>query len=60
MDADRFLLLLHIDEELIEISQWLNDHHNRAVALRLNPLIDGLTRLIREMKVEKDSWANLE
>ena len=60
MDAEKFLRLLHIDEELIQISHWLNENRNREIAARLNPLIDDLTNLIREMKVDKVDWGNME
>ena len=55
MDADRFLRLLHINEELMEIRQG-----NSAVASKLNPLIDELTRLLGEMRVENSQWLNPE
>ncbi len=55
MDADTFLRLLHINEELMEIRQ-----RNSAVASNLNPLIDDLTRLLGEMSLENGHWLNPE
>jgi hypothetical protein len=55
MDADRFLRLLHINEELIEICQC-----DSAFASKLNPLIDDLARLLGEMRVENSQWLTPE
>jgi hypothetical protein len=55
MDADKFLRLLHINEELREICQ-----HNSSVASNLNPVIDDLTCLLGEMSLENSHWLNPE
>jgi hypothetical protein len=60
MNAETFLRLLHIDEELIQISHWLAENRNKEIASRLNPLIDDLTRLIGEMKAETSDWLKTE
>ena len=60
MNAETFLRLLHIDEELIQISHWLAENRNKEIAARLNPLIDDLTRLIGEMKAETSDWLKTE
>lgn len=52
MDAEKLLRLLHIDEELIEICQWLNERHEIDTASRLIPVADHLTRLVAEVSTE--------
>jgi hypothetical protein len=53
MDDGKFLRLLHINEELIEICRWLNESHNAELLSRINPLTDDLTELIAELSVGK-------
>lgn len=57
MNDDKLLRLLHINEELIEICQWLNENQNNIVASKIIPVSDELTRLVLELRVEK-SWEN--
>ena len=53
MDHHKFLRLLHINQELIEICHWLNENQNTALASRLIPLSEELTNLVHEMSMEK-------
>jgi hypothetical protein len=53
MDNGKFLRLLHINQELIEICHWLNENQNTTLASRLIPLSDELTNLVHEMSMEK-------
>ena len=48
MDDEKFLRLLHIEEELILISHWVQENRDEEIAAKLNPLIDDLTRLLGE------------
>jgi len=53
MDDGKFLRLLHINEELIEICQWLNENQSGELRSRIIPLTDDLTQLIAELSVGK-------
>jgi hypothetical protein len=55
VDADKFLRLLHINDELIAIRE-----HNNVLASNLTALIDDLTQLLSELRLEKKDWLNLE
>jgi hypothetical protein len=57
MKDDKLLRLLHINEELIEICQWLNENQNNILASKIIPISDELTRLVLDLRVEK-SWEN--
>jgi hypothetical protein len=53
LDDEKVLRLLHIDEELIVICQWLREHRETALIARLIPLTDELTRLLDELGLDK-------
>jgi hypothetical protein len=53
MDDDKFLRLLHINEELMNICQWLSENHDDKLASRIIPITDDLTHLITELSVGK-------
>jgi len=55
MNDERLLRLLHINEELIEICQWLNENKNSELASHFVPITDELTRLIFEISMEKST-----
>ena len=52
MDDIKFLQLLHINGELSEICQWLNENQHTTLASRIVPIRDELTRLVLELSVE--------
>jgi len=53
MDDDKFLRLLHINEELMNICQWLNETQNNVLASKIFPVSQELMRLVLELSVEK-------
>ena len=53
LDDEKILRLLHIDEELLNICQWLSQQRETAIVARLIPLTDELTRLLDELGLEK-------
>lgn len=53
LDDEKILRLLHIDEELLNICQWLSQQRETAIVARLIPLTDDLTRLLDELGLEK-------
>jgi hypothetical protein len=53
MDDDKFLRLLQINGEIIEICQWLNENQNNILASKIIPISQELTRLVLELSVEK-------
>jgi hypothetical protein len=53
MDNDKFLRLLKINEELMEICDWLNEQRDIATASRLIPITDDLTHLVAEFSVKR-------
>jgi hypothetical protein len=55
MDADKFLRLLHINDELIAMRE-----NNSALASNLTTLIDDLTQVLSEMRVERGNSLDLE
>ena len=52
MKDDKLLRLLHINEELIELCQSLNENQNSTLASQIVPITDELTRLVLEMSLE--------
>ena len=52
MDNSKFLQLLNINWELIEICKWLRENQNTTMESRIVPLTDELTRLVLELSVE--------
>ena len=52
MDNSKFLPLLNINSELIEICRWLKENPNTALESRIVPLTNELTRLVLELSVE--------
>lgn len=52
MDNNKFLPLLNINWELIEICKWLRENPNTALQSKIVPLTDELTRLVLELSVE--------
>ena len=53
MDNDKFLRLLKINEELMEVCDWLNERSDTTTASRLIPITDDLTRLVAELSIER-------
>jgi hypothetical protein len=53
MDKDRFLRLLKINEELMDVCDWLNQRSDPTTASRLIPITDDLTRLVAELSMER-------
>ena len=53
LDDEKILRLLHIDEELLNICQWLSQQRETAIVARLIPLTDDLTQLLDELGLEK-------
>jgi hypothetical protein len=53
LDDEKILRLLHIDEELLNICQWLSQQRETAIVARLIPLTNELTRLLDELGLEK-------
>ena len=51
MDDSKFMQLLNINSELIEICNWLRDNQNTALESRIIPVTDELTRLVLELSV---------
>ena len=52
LDDEKVLRLLHIDEELVDICQWLREERETELIARLIPLTDELTRLLDELGLE--------
>jgi hypothetical protein len=53
LDDEKVLRLLHIDEELMEICQWLSKQRQTEIVARLIPLADDLTHLLDELRLGK-------
>ena len=51
MDDSKFMQLLNINSELIEICNWLRDNQNTALESKIIPVTDELTRLVLELSV---------
>jgi hypothetical protein len=45
MDDDTYQRLSRIDEYLMELCRWLNERRDTAMASRLIPITDDLTRV---------------
>jgi hypothetical protein len=52
MDDMKFMQLLNINSELIDICRWLRESENTAVESKIIPVIDELTRLVLELSVD--------
>ena len=53
MDNDKFLWLLKINEELMDVCDCLNERQETKIASRLIPITDDLTRLVAEISMER-------
>ena len=53
VDNDKLLRLLNINEELMDVCDWLNEQHYTKTASRLIPITDNLTRLAAETSTER-------
>jgi hypothetical protein len=53
MDNDKFLRLLKINEELMEVCDWLSEQRDTTTASRLISITDDLTPLVAEISMER-------
>ena len=53
MNDETFQRLSRIDEQLIELCNWLNEKHDVATVSKLIPIMDDLTSLLAELSVKK-------
>jgi hypothetical protein len=53
MDDDKFLRLLKINEELMDVCDWLNERRDTSTASRLIPITGDLTRPIAKLSMER-------
>ena len=49
MDDSKFLQLLNINWELIEICKWLKENQDSAIESMIVPITDELTQLVLEL-----------
>jgi hypothetical protein len=49
MDKSKFIQLLNINWELIEVCKWLKDTQNPALESMIVPIKDELTQLVLEL-----------
>jgi hypothetical protein len=56
MDDGKFMQLLNINWELIEICKWLKENQNTTLESMIVPITDELTQLVLELN-ESDSGA---
>jgi len=52
MNNDVYQRLNRIDDELIQLCEWLNEKCDVDSASRLIPILDDLTSLLAEMSME--------
>lgn len=55
MDNSKFLPLLNINWELIEVCKWLKENQNPTLESKIVPITDELTRVMLELSVEPRS-----
>lgn len=48
IDDDTLKRLLRIDDELMQLSKWLNEQRDTTASSRLIPLVDDLTHILVE------------
>jgi len=48
IDDDTLKQLLRINDELLQLCQWLNEHRDMETSSRLIPVVDDLTHILIE------------
>jgi len=51
MDDTKFMQLLNINSELIDLCRWVRENQNTVLESKIIPLTDELTRLVLELSV---------
>ena len=53
MNNNFYERLSRIDDELIQLRDWLNERHDTTTASRLIPITDDFTHLVAEISMER-------